>query len=538
MLKEREQRLRSGSEDLRVQLSSINRQIVDLEEQLRPETSLNLKEKIEFKKAQLDTHETLKPNVIEQPNSELPDDQKAILTEHNDLKDKIENSLKNLEELSEKKKIYQTNIDALDRICQGILQLTKYVNSQKDAMHNDLVITEMDWDHLVVLNTRQDIVNEKLSSIKINLKNINIDIKTIEETVENDKEKSKQFSEKLDEPNKKYQEYLKNSRSWSEKREQIVGDTNKVDTLNYLESLLKKISDIPDELTQLEAKRDDYSKEIFDSLLKIQSIRKSMYQPVQDVIKSHDLVSQDFDLSFESYMSVDSLAVLFFERIKRSAGTFSGEKEGYEQLEGVVNESDFETQEGIITFLHALLDKLKYDSRNDKKVEIDVSRQLLRQGHKLNELYDFIFGLSYVEPKYSLLLSGTPVEKLSPGQRGALLLIFYLLVDKDTCPIVLDQPEENLDNQTVYSLLVPVIKEAKNRRQVIMVTHNANLAVTCDAEQIIHAEFFRTEGNRISYKAGSIENPDINKQVLDILEGTKPAFNNRQLKYKKSFSNN
>ena len=68
-----------------------------------------------------------------------------------------------------------------------------------------------------------------------------------------------------------------------------------------------------------------------------------------------------------------------------------------------------------------------------------------------------------------------------------MLLIFYLLVDNDDIPLIIDQPEENLDNQTVYKLLVPSIKEAKNRRQIIIVTHNPNLAVVCDAEQIIHA---------------------------------------------------
>ena len=80
------------------------------------------------------------------------------------------------------------------------------------------------------------------------------------------------------------------------------------------------------------------------------------------------------------------------------------------------------------------------------------------------------------------------IEQLSPGQRGALLLIFYLLVDKDNNPIILDQPEENLDNETIVSLLVPVLTEAKQKRQIIMVTHNPNLAIVCDAEQIIHCE--------------------------------------------------
>ncbi|MEI6646602.1 MAG: hypothetical protein WCP12_11250, partial [bacterium] len=98
-------------------------------------------------------------------------------------------------------------------------------------------------------------------------------------------------------------------------------------------------------------------------------------------------------------------------------------------------------------------------------------------------------------------------------------------------PIILDQPEENLDNETVVSLLVPVLAEAKKRRQVIMVTHNPNLAVVCDAEQVIYSSFDRKNESKISYLPGAIENPAINLHVVNVLEGTKPAFDNRRVKY-------
>jgi len=91
--------------------------------------------------------------------------------------------------------------------------------------------------------------------------------------------------------------------------------------------------------------------------------------------------------------------------------------------------------------------------------------------------------------------------------------------------------KENLDNETVVSLLVPVLSEAKKRRQIIMVTHNPNLAVVCDAEQIIYSSFDRKNAATIEYVSGSIENPVINAHVVDVLEGTKPAFNNRKIKY-------
>jgi predicted ATPase len=95
----------------------------------------------------------------------------------------------------------------------------------------------------------------------------------------------------------------------------------------------------------------------------------------------------------------------------------------------------------------------------------------------------------------------------------------------------LDQPEENLDNETVVSLLVPVLNEAKQRRQIIMITHNPNLAVVCDAEQIIYSVFDRKAGSKISYFPGSIENSTTNKHAVDVLEGTKSAFDNRGSKY-------
>jgi len=83
----------------------------------------------------------------------------------------------------------------------------------------------------------------------------------------------------------------------------------------------------------------------------------------------------------------------------------------------------------------------------------------------------------------------------------------------------------------LYEFLVNCIKDAKERRQIIIVTHNPNLAVVCDAEQVICCSIDKVQGNRIKYESGSIENPTINQRIVDILEGTKPAFDNRKLKY-------
>jgi predicted ATPase len=126
---------------------------------------------------------------------------------------------------------------------------------------------------------------------------------------------------------------------------------------------------------------------------------------------------------------------------------------------------------------------------------------------------------------------GKDIQELSPGERGALLLVFYLLIDRRDIPLIIDQPEENLDNQTALDLLVPCIKEARKRRQVILVTHNPNLAVVCDADQVIHSNIDKAARNRVTYTAGSLENPTNNKLTVDVLEGTMPAFEHRDSKY-------
>ena len=74
------------------------------------------------------------------------------------------------------------------------------------------------------------------------------------------------------------------------------------------------------------------------------------------------------------------------------------------------------------------------------------------------------------------------------------------------------------------------LKKAKQKRQVIIVTHNPNLAVVCDAEQIIYAHMDK-KNNEIRYESGSIESIEMNKRIVDVLEGTMPAFTKRDEKY-------
>jgi energy-coupling factor transporter ATP-binding protein EcfA2 len=143
----------------------------------------------------------------------------------------------------------------------------------------------------------------------------------------------------------------------------------------------------------------------------------------------------------------------------------------------------------------------------------------------------WLYSTDHIEIRYGIDYDGIEIRKLSPGTRGIVLLLLYLaLDDADDRPLIIDQPEENLDPKSVFDELVSLFIAAKSKRQVIMVTHNANLVINTDADQIIVAEagpHQRGELPDITYAAGGLEVAPIRKAVCDILEGGEDAFKER-----------
>jgi energy-coupling factor transporter ATP-binding protein EcfA2 len=139
--------------------------------------------------------------------------------------------------------------------------------------------------------------------------------------------------------------------------------------------------------------------------------------------------------------------------------------------------------------------------------------------------------VDHVSLSYSVEYGGVPIESLSPGTRGIVLLLLYLSVDqRDDRPLIIDQPEENLDPQSIYEELVDRFRTAAARRQVIIVTHNANLIVNTDADQVIAAEagpHRPDELPEITYSGGALENETTRDLVCSILEGGETAFKQR-----------
>ena len=151
---------------------------------------------------------------------------------------------------------------------------------------------------------------------------------------------------------------------------------------------------------------------------------------------------------------------------------------------------------------------------------------------------------------YTVEMDGDLIESMSPGKKALVLLKLLISLDKSKYPILIDQPEDDLDNLSIVSDLVSFIKERKHDRQIILVTHNANLVLGCDAEEVIVANQeiknnpkSKNESFQFEYRSGSIENINITNEntflgskgiqshICEILEGGQEAFNTRKNKY-------
>lgn len=170
--------------------------------------------------------------------------------------------------------------------------------------------------------------------------------------------------------------------------------------------------------------------------------------------------------------------------------------------------------DGIPQNLEEIIDSDLF-SKNGKKEFMEI---LLLERNRRN----------YWKVQSSSTYKGKEIRQLSVGMRGTFYLCLKLATDPFTKPFVFDQPEDDLDNDFIMNSLVPIFKKIKKYRQVVIVTHNANLVVNADAEQVIVA---KNEGEVLSYESGAIENQTIRKQICNILEGGEPAFTMREKKY-------
>jgi AAA15 family ATPase/GTPase len=518
---------------LRDELSAINETIVDLERKASKEARQLLLNLVDEKRRELEAHEKVKPAEVQKPAAD-PSKQQQL----QEIAQQIEAKQARRTALTIETKQKEAEIKTaglrqaiaerlLGRLRNFEAQYEKFIaEATSDCIElklspRTLVRVEIDRNTPTKILTEAKAAAETGKTYRAALEEENKGLQDYIDTL----------TQQLDAPNVHYQNYLQQLEAWSQEHSKIVGDENQTGSINYIQRQINDLDGLPARLSASRKEREQRVRDIYQELQKLVSTYKSLYSPVQKFIEEHVLAAGKFSFEFEASIVYSGLEDDLLSLVNQGRkGSFCGAEEGRRVLKNLAAHTDFNTEDGAVEFCATLLDHLIHDRREAVSPEVPISEQLKKGATEL-DLLNCMFSLKYLNPRYSLKWSGKSIEELSPGERGTLLLIFFLLIDKRDTPLIIDQPEENLDNHTVYELLVPCIKEARKKRQVVIVTHNPNLAVVCDADQVIHCTIDKQAGNRVTYETGSLENPAINKYTVNVLEGTRPAFDLRESKY-------
>ena len=301
-----------------------------------------------------------------------------------------------------------------------------------------------------------------------------------------------------------------------------------------LQTLTEKLNDAKgarDRARELQAEREAAYGRAFDALVAEQSVLQELYAPLMTrlAVSSGTLKKLSFsvariaDVAQWAWKAEDGLIDL------RKGGAFRGRGTLLKKADEVLKTA-WET--GDSTAVIAAMADFRKLYQDDLLEHSPVARTDQAEFRAWSKRFaQWLFSTDHIEIRYGIDYDGVDIRKLSPGTRGIVLLLLYLgLDDKDDRPLLIDQPEENLDPKSVFDELVQLFIEAKSHRQVIIVTHNSNLVINTNADQIIVAEVGPHPHGalpQISYRSGGLEDAEIRKVVCEILEGGEAAFRER-----------
>ncbi|ARE81784.1 chromosome partition protein Smc [Roseovarius mucosus] len=534
------QESREKVSDFKQKLRELNHRLDELKSRSKPEFKDTLQRELEKLKAEFKALEASAPAEVQKPSEESPDQQaingkieafSTLLIDLEARRKELTGKLANAKERSEK----------LKRLFGKLSELRVYVQSEKESFAALCKELGLKADEIIMLSFDTSSLIQLNSSIKDEIATLTTDsnlqfpeeevfgkareyysVPDVDAVIEALKQKILSLREQLSAPGKRYQTYLHKIAELEKQKATLLGDEEQPapKTIRHTENQITYIEQqLASEIAALDAERKTISKNIFQAKELILSFYTELKQSVED--KLCIFKEDNFHVSLEaSFVLTTNFSDRFFEFISKSArGPFQGD--GEKVLRDFVSEVDWGNFESVYSFCEMVLEKVE---------EHDVAKQI-RQNKTGKEFCDFLFSLDFIQTMYELRLGDKNLPQLSPGEKGLLLLVFYLHLDMENTPLVIDQAEDNLDNDSIFSVLAKCIRSAKKNRQVILVTHNPNLAVGADAEQIIYVQLEKHKNYKFSYESGAIEEPRTNGNVVKVLEGTKPAFVQRRLKY-------
>jgi predicted ATPase len=275
-------------------------------------------------------------------------------------------------------------------------------------------------------------------------------------------------------------------------------------------------------------------KEIEEFVLQIESFKTSIKQAHRNFYIKIEEIKESLKIS------EGKLEILAFPKLK----TF----EFKELLNWSINQQSDEGKRIVNT-------QIENKVEDYFKVTNEIFEKLLNQsitlkgGNSHLGLALKLLSTNYFQISYNILYEDT-FNQMSEGKKAFVVLMLLLDFSDKDCPILIDQPEDDLDNRAIYKELVKYLKKKKKERQIIVVTHNPNIVVGADSEQVIVAnqngiDTKNRNSTKFQYATGSLENTKetdegieiilerqgIKEHVCEILEGGNEAFKQREIKY-------
>ncbi len=307
--------------------------------------------------------------------------------------------------------------------------------------------------------------------------------------------------------------------------------------ISSLESEIKGIRDVllPRQKEENETRIERYL-DCFDLLKEEKGILEKLYEPLRSALLSSNETARK--LMFISKITFDVV-----RHASRGAEVLDRRKAVYREQEDLevalraffreiedAGDDRGKSKKALIAFRDSFL------VQGEKKFRIEDQ---LRKERTPKEFADWFYSIDDFSVSYSIKFDGKDLQFLSPGEKGIVLLLLYLEAeDEDNRPLIIDQPDDNLDNVSVYPSLIDYFRSRKKTRQIIIITHNPNLVVNTDAEQVFVASFNGARAPKIAYRSGALEDTNrggpvqgIREEVCKILEGGTEAFQLREQRY-------
>ncbi|MGD9160096.1 MAG: AAA family ATPase [Desulfobacteraceae bacterium] len=323
----------------------------------------------------------------------------------------------------------------------------------------------------------------KLNEIKINIDNYTAEFKkfykSLQEKKESLKEEFARIKREINVPNLSPDDFLKLNR--------------KIET-----SKLKLI-----EIDKSEKRRNELNKVLNDRISELNKLWHDEYKILEKEVSRINEYEKSLSISVEYKGRKD----IFEEKLRK---IFSGS--------GIRGATYDNIKSQYLDFIEIYRD---FDSIN---LKLNISDNLISE-FKRRFIENYFELLTFrIEDRFTIKYNNKPLGDHSLGQRATALILF-LLAQKETDVLIIDQPEDDLDNQTIYEDVIKQIKTLKGNMQFIFATHNANIPVLGDSEKIVSCNYSESKIHTVS---GTIDNPETQEQIVTIMEGGEEAFRRRK----------